>query len=155
MRVAGVVAMYALGHVAYLMHEAVAPREGGAQGTRARVLDRLFGCYQWAMGKSADLDVDEAWWKSPQLHAEIAAYERMQEKLEAEHFGEWALVHEEALIDTYPSFEIAADEALHRYGDGPYLIRQIGFPAVPRREGQEPTGGQTHDRAGWNSEAEA
>ena len=60
------------------------------------------------------------------LTKEIAAYECMREDLESEHQGRWALVHEEQLVDTYPSFELAADDAVRQSGRGPYLIREVG-----------------------------
>ena len=43
------------------------------------------------------------------LTKEIAAFERMRETLEADHFGEWAVVHDESHVGTYNSFELAAD----------------------------------------------
>ena len=60
------------------------------------------------------------------LTKEIIAYERMLDVLENEHFGEWAVVRNEELIGTYESFELAANEAMKRFGKGPYLIREIG-----------------------------
>lgn len=60
------------------------------------------------------------------LTKEIAAYESMLEELESEHLGEWAVVRGEELIGTYESFELAADDAVQRFGRGPYLIREIG-----------------------------
>ena len=64
------------------------------------------------------------------LSDEIAAFEGMRNKLETDHLGKWALVHQGALIDTYDSFEDAATVAVARFGKGPYLIRQIGAPPV-------------------------
>ena len=63
------------------------------------------------------------------LSNEISAYERMKNDLETDHFAKWALVHQGELIGTYESFALAADEAVQRFGEGPYLIRQIGVPA--------------------------
>ncbi len=60
------------------------------------------------------------------LSKEIAAYERMQDLLETDHFGDWVVVHDCELIGTYAEFEDAADEAVRRFGRGPYLIRQVG-----------------------------
>ena len=60
------------------------------------------------------------------LTKEIAAYERMRDYLETDHFGEWVVLHDEELIGTYESFEVAADDAVQRFGRGPYLIRQVG-----------------------------
>jgi hypothetical protein len=64
------------------------------------------------------------------LREEIVAYEAMQADLESAHLGEWALVHERKLIGTFKSFDLAAREAVHRFGRGPYLIRQIGAAAL-------------------------
>ena len=74
------------------------------------------------------------------LTRENAAYVRMRENLESEHHGQWVVVHDKRLIDTYTSFELAADDAVRRFGRGPSLIREIGgrppsLPAsVPCRE---------------------
>lgn len=64
------------------------------------------------------------------LKTEIAAYERMRDDLELEHFGEWVVVHDEKLAGAYESFEQAADDAVQRFGRGPYLIRQVGAPPL-------------------------
>ena len=64
------------------------------------------------------------------LKDEIAAFESMRNELEMEHLGEWVVVHERKLVGTYESFEEAADEAVRRFGRGPYLIRKIGDPPV-------------------------
>ena len=61
-----------------------------------------------------------------ELTTEIAAYELQRNNLETNHFGEWALVHDEQLVGTYGRFEDAADIAVQRFGRGPYLIREIG-----------------------------
>ena len=62
------------------------------------------------------------------LSIEIAAYERMRDELETDHFGKWVVVHDEELIGTYQSFEAAAGVAIERFGRGPYLIRRVGAP---------------------------
>jgi len=64
------------------------------------------------------------------LMDEIAAYDAMRDDLETNHLGQWALVHDRRLVDTYKSFETAAQEAVRMFGRGPYLIRQIGASAV-------------------------
>ncbi len=64
------------------------------------------------------------------LKNEIAAYERMRNDLEVEHLGEWVVVRDEELAGTYQSFEEAADDAVQRFGRGPYLIRQVGAPPL-------------------------
>lgn len=65
-----------------------------------------------------------------ELDREIAAYETMRADLENQHMGEWALIFDEKLVGVYPSFEEAAQVAVHEFGRGPYLIRQIGAPPV-------------------------
>ena len=64
------------------------------------------------------------------LSKEIAAYRRMRGIVEADHFGEWVLVHDEQLVSSFDSFEAAAQVALERFGRGPYLIRQVGAPPL-------------------------
>jgi hypothetical protein len=61
---------------------------------------------------------------------DIAAYDAMRAVLEADHTGKWVLLHERELISIYPSFEAAAEEAVSRFGRGPYLIRQVGAPPL-------------------------
>ena len=60
------------------------------------------------------------------LSKEIAAYDRMRSYLEMDYFGKWIVMHDEELIGSYESFEAAADQAVRRFGRGPYLIRQVG-----------------------------
>jgi hypothetical protein len=65
-----------------------------------------------------------------ELDQEIAAYDAMSADLEAQHMGKWALVRDRKLVGIYDSFEKAAEEAVSRFGRGPYLIRQVGAPKV-------------------------
>jgi hypothetical protein len=65
-----------------------------------------------------------------QLGDEITAYDAIRADLEASCRGKFALVHDRVLVGTYDSFDAAAREAVHRFGRGPYLIRQIGAPPV-------------------------
>ena len=64
------------------------------------------------------------------LNQDIAAYDKLQADLESKHVGKWVLVHDEALVSLYDSFEAAAEEAVKRFDRGPYLIRQIGAPPI-------------------------
>lgn len=64
------------------------------------------------------------------LKEEIATYERMSNDLEIEHSGKWVVVHNKELAGIYDSFELAAEDAVKRFGRGPYLIRKIGAPPV-------------------------
>jgi len=61
-----------------------------------------------------------------ELDNEISAYDSMRERLEAEHMGKWALLHDRQLIGLYDTFEGAAEDAVKRFGSGPYLIRRVG-----------------------------
>jgi hypothetical protein len=65
-----------------------------------------------------------------ELKEEIAAFDTMRPELEAKSLGKWVLIHNRELIGTYDSFDEAAKEAVHRFGRGPYLIRQVGAPPV-------------------------
>jgi hypothetical protein len=65
-----------------------------------------------------------------EIDKEIAAYEQMREELEKEHMGKWVLFHHCKLIDFFSSFESAAEFAVAHFGNGPYLIRQIGAPPI-------------------------
>ena len=64
------------------------------------------------------------------LSQEISAYEEIQNELEVDYLGKWALVHDETLIGKFDSFEDAAMHAVVNFGRGPYLIRQIGAPPM-------------------------
>jgi hypothetical protein len=64
------------------------------------------------------------------VNAEIAAYANIKQELEEKYMGKWVLFHEEKLISAYESFDDAAKDAVARFGRGPYLIRQVGAPAV-------------------------
>ena len=64
------------------------------------------------------------------LSKEIAAYERIRDALETDHFGKWVLVQDEKLVEIYSSFEGAAQDAVERFGRGPYLIKRVGEPPM-------------------------
>jgi hypothetical protein len=65
-----------------------------------------------------------------QLDTEIAAYDAKRQELEASHMGKWVVIHDRELIGIYDSFETAAENAVQKFGRGPYLIRQVGAPPV-------------------------
>lgn len=65
-----------------------------------------------------------------ELDVEISAYENMRDELEAQHMGKWVIIHETELVGIYNTFEDAAEEAVRKFGRGPYLIRQVGAPPV-------------------------
>ncbi len=64
------------------------------------------------------------------VNKEIAAYEKLQPELEANHMGKWVLIHEEKLVAVFESFEEAAEQAVVKFGRGPYVIRQVGASPV-------------------------
>ena len=65
-----------------------------------------------------------------ELVNEISAYEKMRPTLEAQHMGKWVLIHDEKLVGTYDSFEKAAEDAVAKFGRGPFLVRQVGAPPI-------------------------
>ena len=46
------------------------------------------------------------------LSSQIAAYEEMRDILETDHFGKWVVFYGGELVDTYESFEEAAEDAV-------------------------------------------
>jgi hypothetical protein len=66
----------------------------------------------------------------PDLDRDIAAYEARRAELEAQNTGKWVVFHASEMVSLYDSFELAAEDAVRRFGRGPYLIRQIGAPPI-------------------------
>ncbi len=64
------------------------------------------------------------------LSDDIAAYDQARPQLEAKHRGEWVVFHSGRFVGVYPEFENAASEAVERFGEGPYLIRQVGVETI-------------------------
>lgn len=64
------------------------------------------------------------------IQTDIAAYEALRERLESDHVGKWVVIQNQQLVGVYDSFNSAAEEAVKRFGRGPYLIRQVGAPPV-------------------------
>lgn len=65
-----------------------------------------------------------------EIKQEIDAYNRMREDLEARLMGQWVLIHDGELVANYETFDAAAEEAVRKFGRGPYLIRKVGSPSV-------------------------
>lgn len=59
------------------------------------------------------------------LDKEIAAFEKMKPQLEKHHSGKFVVIRDEKLMGAYDSFDKAAEEAIQKFGKGPYLIRQV------------------------------
>ena len=64
------------------------------------------------------------------LKQDIAAFDRMRARLEAEHQREWVVFHAGEFVGAFPDFESAATLAVERFNEGPYLIRQVGAGTV-------------------------
>lgn len=64
------------------------------------------------------------------LDRDIEAYEKARADLEARYNGKWVLFYDEHLVGAFESFDLAAQEAVRRFGRGPYLIRQVGAPPM-------------------------
>ena len=60
------------------------------------------------------------------LEKELKIFKKMRKDLEADALGKWVLIRREEVIGLFDDFEPAAEEAVRRFGRGPYLIRQIG-----------------------------
>ncbi len=66
------------------------------------------------------------------LYENIAAYQKMRDYLETEHFRKCVVFYDEGFIGSYEDFQDAGYDALKRFGRGPYLIRQAGVKRVIR-----------------------
>ena len=62
------------------------------------------------------------------LDPEIAAFEKLREKLERTHLDQFALFFEGKFVGVYPDFDSAGRAALSKSKKGPFLIQQIGSP---------------------------
>lgn len=76
------------------------------------------------------------------LSTDIASFERMRSELESQHRLAWVVFHHGQLIDVYPDFDAAASDAIDRFDEGPFLIRQVGAPPQVQL-----TGGMVFTRA--------
>lgn len=65
-----------------------------------------------------------------ELRDDIAAYDTMRADLESDCLGQWVLFHNQRLEGKFDSFDKAARDAVHRFGRGPYLIRQVGAGSI-------------------------
>jgi uncharacterized protein (DUF1330 family) len=63
------------------------------------------------------------------LDVEIQAYHKMGPELIKHHQGKFIIIHNQKLEGAYDNFDSAAEEAIKRFGRGPYLIRQVGEPS--------------------------
>lgn len=64
------------------------------------------------------------------LEENIKAYEARQEEMEKYYMGKYVVFYNREKIDSFDSFEAAAEEAILRFGAEPYLIRQVGRKVI-------------------------
>ena len=64
------------------------------------------------------------------LAREIAAFEHMKSELLQHHNGKFVVFHDGQLQGSFDSFDSAAREAIKRFRDSPFLIRQVGAPEI-------------------------
>jgi len=65
-----------------------------------------------------------------QMAEEIATFDRMKIDLQKHHMGKYVVIKNVALVGIWDTFDSAAQEAVSRFGRGPYLIRQVGSPPI-------------------------
>ena len=64
------------------------------------------------------------------LSENIAEYEKMQARLEAEHWGEHVVFYNREFRGAFKEVYDAIVFAYEQWGRGPYLIREVGRPTL-------------------------
>jgi len=64
------------------------------------------------------------------LAKDIAAYEQMKAELLQHYNGKFVVFHDGQFQGSFDPFHNAAREAVKRFRDTPFLIRQVGAPEV-------------------------
>lgn len=64
------------------------------------------------------------------LEKERQAYNAMLGDLEKHHHGKFIVIIGDELVDSFDSFDSAAQFAKEKFGRGPYLIRRVGSPTT-------------------------
>lgn len=64
------------------------------------------------------------------LARDIAAFEQMKADLRQHYNGKFVVFHAGEFQGSFDSFDSAAREALKRFREAPFLIRQVGAPEV-------------------------
>ena len=62
------------------------------------------------------------------LDENIKVFMSMKDELTKHHYSKFVLIYDGEYIDSFDTFNNAAQEAVTRFGEGPYLIRQVGMP---------------------------
>ena len=60
------------------------------------------------------------------LRRNMEAFDAKTEWLSEHHHGKYVVYHDATFVDAFDTFDAAAREAIKRFGQGPYLIRQVG-----------------------------
>ena len=60
------------------------------------------------------------------LRPDLAAFEASRETLEERHLGQYVFFHAATFEGVHDSFHETARDAVERFGDAPFLIRQVG-----------------------------
>lgn len=70
------------------------------------------------------------------LAKEIAAFERVRAELQEHYGGKFVVFHDGRLQGSFDTFHNAASDAVSRFRNMPFLIRQVGATetVLPRRE---------------------
>ena len=63
-----------------------------------------------------------------ELDQDIEAYEAMRDALKTHHLHKFVVFHNAEFIESFDTFHNAGRDAVRRFGQGPYLIRQDGPP---------------------------
>ena len=66
------------------------------------------------------------------IQQEIDAFQTMRGELEKHHMGKHVVIKDGLLVGAFDTFDAAAREALARFGQEPFLIRQVGGPDIVR-----------------------
>ena len=64
------------------------------------------------------------------LARDSAAFERMKVELRQHYNEKFVVFHNGEFQGSFDTFDSAARDALKRFGDTPFLIRQVGAPEV-------------------------
>ncbi len=63
---------------------------------------------------------------APQLEKDIEAFNSMKKDLLANHNGKYVIFYGGKFVGAFDTLDNAAREAIKQFGNGPYLIRQVG-----------------------------
>ena len=62
------------------------------------------------------------------LRKNMEAFDGQADWLAEHHNGKFVIYCEATFVASFDTFDAAAREAIRRFGQGPYLIRQVGCP---------------------------